>query len=228
MRRARLPGWRREGEHSLAALSGDCLVRRFGIEATIRLDANGAWDEQTALEALHAFYPQRVALIEQPVAAEDIDGLARVRAESPTRIAADESADSVGLVDRVIAARAADPVVLKPMTVGGLTTALTLARRAGDAGIGALVMATFDSSVGTAASLHLAAALPADAAHGLATGEHVSGDVVSRKLLPWAGRMAIPSAPGLGVEIDGRALDAVAAAPSLTPCDWSQSWLPSR
>ena len=61
--------------------------------------------------------------------------------------------------------------------------------------------------------MHLAAALPTDAAQGLGTGAHLGADVVSRTLLPRAGRLAIPNSSGLGIEAETEALESVALGP---------------
>jgi len=188
-------------------------VREACQEATIRLDANGAWDEATAVSAINALVPLHVELIEQPVAANDVAALARVRERSPMRIAADEAVGNPDTLAEVLELRAADLIVLKPMLLGGITAAIDVANRAFERGIGAFATTTFDSSIGTAAALHLAAALPWDAAHGLGTGEHLAADVTSTTLRPSQGRLALPDGPGLGVDLDDAALDAVATAP---------------
>jgi L-Ala-D/L-Glu epimerase len=185
-------------------------VREACPEATIRLDANGAWDEATALTAIHAFTPLHVELLEQPVPADAVEALARVRDQSPMRIAADESVSYPGALERVLDIRAADLLVLKPMFLGGLTPAVEVAARAFEHGIGAFVTTTFDSSIGTAAALQLAASLPWDAAHGLGTGEHLGADITVATLRPEQGRLALPSIPGLGIDLDEAAIDAVA------------------
>lgn len=188
-------------------------VRQTCPTATIRLDANGAWDEARALQAIAALTPLGVELIEQPVPAGEVEALARVRERSPMRIAADEAVAEETSLARILELRAADLLVLKPMLLGGLTGAALVARRAFEHGIGAFVTTTFDSSIGTAAALQLAAALPWDAAHGLGTGEHLAADVTAGTLLPAGGRLALPGAPGLGVDVDEAALEAVATAP---------------
>lgn len=189
----------------IAALRESCPA------AVIRLDANGAWDEATALQALVALQPLGIELLEQPVAAADVDALARVRAKAPMRIAADEAVHDPQALTRILELRAADLLVLKPMLLGGLHPAFAVARRAAERGIGALVTTTFDSSIGTAASLHLAAALPTDAAHGLGTGEHLAADVTAETLLASDGRLALPTGFGLGIAPDAAALERVAS-----------------
>ncbi len=196
-----------EDHRRLSALREACP------EAVIRLDANGAWDEATALEAISAFSPLGIELLEQPVPAADVAALARVRERAPMRIAADEAVGDPEALEAILQQRAADLLVLKPMILGGLTASVAIAARAAERGIGAFVTTTFDSSLGTAAALHLAASLPADAAHGLGTGEHLATDVLPTTILPERGRLTLPAAAGLGVTLDEDALEAVATAP---------------
>lgn len=193
-------------EHDLARVSA---VREACPDAVVRLDANGAWDEAVAGEAIERLATAGVELLEQPVAAADVEALARLRERAAFRLAADEAVATPSLAARVIELHAADLLVLKPMVLGGIRPALALARRAALAGIGSFVTTTFDSSVGTAAALHLAAALPWDAAQGLGTGDHIARDVVATPLRPSGGSLAV-GGPGLGVELDDAALAEVA------------------
>ncbi|MSQ29224.1 MAG: o-succinylbenzoate synthase [Dehalococcoidia bacterium] len=193
-------------------------VREACPNATIRLDANGAWDEGAARAAIDAFAPHRIEWLEQPVPPHDIAALARIHASSPIRIAADESLTDPLLRERVLEQDAAGVVVLKPMMLGGIRPALDFGHRAIDRRMAVVVTTTFDSSIGTAVALHLAAALGDVApgtgvAHGLSTGEHLAADLVANSLLPLSGRLFVPLASGLGVEVDADALDAVATAP---------------
>src|SRR5690606_18131984 len=63
-------------------------VRAACPDAVLRLDANGAWSEAEAMEALAALAPSRIELLEQPVPAAEVDALARIHERSPMRIAA--------------------------------------------------------------------------------------------------------------------------------------------
>ncbi len=212
---------------SVAALRAACPG------APIRLDANGAWSEAQAAEALERLAALRIELIEQPVAASNLDALARLRG-CGVRIAADEAAASPEAGGRVVAARAADLLVLKPMRLGGVRPAFALAQSAWAAGLPSIATTTFDSSIGTAVALHLAAALDGlgagglgaerlaqqqaeRLAHGLSTGDHLADDLVQPSLLPAGGRLRLRNAPGLGVglgiEVDAAALDRLATGP---------------
>ena len=190
-------------------------AREAAPDARLRLDANGGWDAATAAAALRSLARYDIEYVEQPLPAADLAGLARLRAEGVCRIAADESVADPADGERVLDAGAADLLVLKPMRLGGIRAALDLARNAAWADVGCVVTTTFDSSLGLAAALHLAAAVDAlpvsgGFAHGLGTAEHLAADLVARPLVPDAGVLRVPSTPGLGVAPDEAALEAVA------------------
>jgi L-alanine-DL-glutamate epimerase-like enolase superfamily enzyme len=114
-----------------------------------------------------------------------------------------------GFAERVLAADAADFVVLKPAALGGLRAALALADRAAAAGVGFFVTGMLDSVFGVGAALHLAAALPADTpAHGLATSSLFEFDLAPPPPVE-AGQLRVPEGPGWGIEPDA---DAIARA----------------
>lgn len=189
-------------------------VRRACPDGVIRLDANEAWTEAQAAKALAWLAPLGIELIEQPVRASAVCALGRLRRMALVSVAADEALAAAAVRKRVIDHGAADLVVLKPMRLGGLRPSLEIATQAAEHGIAAFVTTTFDSSIGTAAALHLAAALPARRpADGLSTGEHLADDLVARPLVPRKGAMRVPAKPGLGIEVDDRALERLATAP---------------
>ena len=147
-----------------------------GPGVAIRLDANGAWDADEAPDHLEQLAGYGIEFVEEPVAG--VDALAAVRAGSPIPIAADESATSPAGVAAVIAAGAADLVVLKPSAVGGIVVAAELAAVAREAGLGIVITSLLDGAVGVAHAAHLASALGAlDPAPGLATSALIAQDV---------------------------------------------------
>ena len=193
-------------------------IRAALPDARLRLDANGGWDEPTALATLERLAASDVELVEQPVPVGADEALARIHGAAAPRIAADEGVSSVGEGRRLLAAGAVGALVLKPMRLGGLRPALALARDAAERGVPCIVTTTFDSGVGVAAALHLAAAVPSvgalpDPAHGLATADHLAADIVAAPPLPHRGALDVPARPGLGVELDPDALDAAATGP---------------
>ena len=199
--------------------SSDCArvaaVRAaVGGEAELRIDANGAWSPERAIAVLRELDALDLELAEQPVAAPDVAGLARVRAAVLVPIAADESVADLARAARVLEARAADVLVLKPAVLGGLRAAAVLARCARAAGVRVLVTTGLDGAIARAAALALAAALPDPLpACGLATGELLAGDLGPAPE-PKDGFVQISESPGLGVAPAPGALAALATGPA--------------
>ncbi|MGH7681212.1 MAG: o-succinylbenzoate synthase [Candidatus Eiseniibacteriota bacterium] len=153
----------------------------------LRIDANQAWSEGDAIAALSAMRDFDLEYCEQPVAADAIDAMARVRAACSVPIAADESVRDAATVERILAAKAADVLILKPMALGGLHAARSIAVRAEKAGIPVVVTSLLEGPIGRMGALHFAASLgPSPYAHGVAL-EGVDSPVVP-----------VPSGPGLG------------------------------
>lgn len=177
--------------------------RAIGQHTTLRLDANGAWGPDLAIEVLRAVERYGIEFVEQPVPADDLEGLARVRAGCGVPVAADEAACTPEQARCIVAAGAADILIVKPMAAGGLRAGRTIIELAAKAGLRALVSTTIDSGVGVAAALHLAAVLPdPPPACGLATAVLLDGDLIRPRLLPQDGTMQVPATPGLGVALD--------------------------
>ena len=178
----------------------------IGDGVRLRIDANGAWDVERAVETatalVKALGASGLEWIEQPVAAHDIEGLRRVRSEAGVAVAADESAISVGHVEQLVGMGAVDAVVLKPMSLGGLAKTREAALVAQRAGVEVVVTTSIDSGVGTAAALHVAASLgDGMSACGLATGGLLESDLLREPLRVADGAMAVPEGGGLGVEL---------------------------
>jgi len=208
-----------------ADLANDCArvsaVRlAAGPQVRIRLDANGAWNREQGLEALSALSAFDIEFIEQPVPAEDIEGLANLRARGLISIAADEAASGPTAVDEILKREACDWIVLKPSAVGGPHASLAVARRAEAASVRLVVTTLLDGAVGRAMALHVAAVSLAEAspgqpdpACGLATGHLLEQDFADG-LEVHSGAISIPQRPGLGVFVDPARLRAVATGPA--------------
>jgi o-succinylbenzoate synthase len=170
-----------------------------GSEVRIRLDANGGWKEREAEDAIARLAPHRIELLEQPVEARDLGGLARLSAGSAIPIAADEALAGGYAVDEIFARDAASVLVLKPAALGGLRASQRIAARARAAGWGVVVTSALDSAVGLAAAFQLAAALPGPhLAAGLATGALLDCDLAEAPS-PIHGALTTPDEPGIGV-----------------------------
>lgn len=186
-----------------------------GDEAELRIDANGAWDVDLAISILRELDAEELELAEQPVAAGDVAGLARVRAAVLVPIAADESAADPARASELVERRAVDALVLKPAVLGGLRAALALAVRARAAGVRVWVTSALDGAIGRAAALALAAALPGPLpACGLATGAWLAADL-GHGPEPKDGCLDLCEEPGLGAAPDRAALAALATGPAV-------------
>jgi o-succinylbenzoate synthase len=187
-------------------------------EAELRIDANGAWSVELAIEMLRAMDALELEVAEQPVTAADVAGMARVRKAVLVPIAADESAADFASAARVLESRAADALVLKPTVLGGLRAAAVLAHRAHAAGVRVWVTTSLDGAVARAAALALAAALPDPLpACGLATGELLAQDLGAGPE-PKEGFLQISESPGLGAAPTRAALAELATGPTLELC----------
>ena len=159
-----------------------------GPTVALRVDANGAWDVDTAEAMIGRLARFDLELVEQPVAA--LDDLARIRRRVDIPVAADECVRSVGDARCLATLQAADAVVLKVQPLGGVRAALRVAEAAG---VSAFVTSMRETSVGIAAGLALAAALPElPYACGLAA-RMPGGDVVRDPLVPVDGHMRVRS-----------------------------------
>jgi O-succinylbenzoate synthase len=161
-------------------------VREALPHARIRLDANGSWDEEAALEALSALARYEIEYVEDPVAT--MDALARFRRRSPMPVAAEACVRTVEDAGRLKTLDAADVLVIKPQRIGGVSASLAAAEAAG---IPAVPSSALETSVGLAAVLAVAAALgDLPYAAGIGTAPLLAGDLVADPLIPKNGALA--------------------------------------
>jgi o-succinylbenzoate synthase len=190
----------------------------IGPEIRLRLDVNGAWDLATAEDRLEAVARFDIEFVEQPLPAHDVDGMAELRRRVRVPIAADEAAASVREVRGLLAADAVDALVVKPVRVGGPAAVVAIAELAAERDVAVVISTLFESGVGIAAGVAIAAALPdvpsarwpTPPDHGLATAGLLEHDLLVASLLVEDGRIRQPrtaGSGGLGVVLDSRALD---------------------
>jgi L-Ala-D/L-Glu epimerase len=166
-----------------------------GPHMALRLDANGAWGVEEAVAAIDALSPAGLELVEEP--AHGLEAMREVRERVAVRVAIDETAAEHG----ALTAGVADAVCLKISRCGGIAGLVACAALVRSTGAEVYLASTLDGPLGIAAALHAAAALASrgPVAHcGLATLGLF--DEIENPLPARAGRIAVPSAPGLGVE----------------------------
>lgn len=129
-------------------------VREAAPDVRLRVDANTAWDPETAVAATEWLADYGVEFVEQPVPADDIAGLRRVSEEGVLPVAADESCVTASDVPRV--ANAVDIVVIKVEKCGGLRPALRQIATAQAHGLDVMVGCMVASNAAIAGACHLA------------------------------------------------------------------------
>lgn len=164
--------------------------------ALIRIDANGAWNVKDAIKAIKKLDHVAGGLeyVEQPCAT--VEELAQVRRKVDVPIAADESIRRAADPFRVRDLDAADIAVLKVQPLGGIRACLRIAEQIG---MPVSVSSAVETSIGLAASVALAAALPdLPYACGIGTAQLLTSDV-TEPLTPVAGSL-FPTRPVLDEE----------------------------
>jgi len=179
------------------------LADALAGRASLIVDANQAWDETTALRCLPVLAELGVRLVEQPLPAWNLAGMARLRARSTVPLMADEGVFSAHDMLDVARAGAADVVSLKLVKHGGLLATRDVAAVAEAAGIGLYGGCLLESSIGAAAHLQVFAGL-----RELAWGcEHFGPQILVDDLVEEPLHFAdfcihLPAGPGLGVTLD--------------------------
>jgi O-succinylbenzoate synthase len=159
----------------------------LGTGGRIRVDANGGWTVEQAARMLRRLGRYRLEYAEQPCAS--LGELGRLRRLIDIPVAADESIRKADDPLRVRAAGAADIVIVKVQPLGGVRPALRVAEACG---LPVVVSSAVDSSVGLAAGVALAAALPGlPYACGLATMSLLAGDVTAEPLAESGGELPV-------------------------------------
>ena len=161
----------------------------IGPGGRVRIDVNGGWDVETAVARIAVLDRAAGGLeyVEQPCAS--VEELAACRRAVAVPVAADESIRRAADPYRVRDLEAADVAVLKVQPLGGVRACLRIAE---DIGLPVVVSSALESSVGIAAGVALAAALPElPYACGLATVQLLGRDVVADPLLPVEGALPV-------------------------------------
>lgn len=200
-------------DDDLARLSA--VREALGSSGRVRIDANGAWSVDEALAAITRFWGVGLEYVEQPCAS--VEDLARLRALEPgVAIAADESIRRAEDPMRVKRAGAADVAIIKVQPLGGVSRCLRLAD---ELGLPVVVSSAVETSVGLAAGVALAAALPdLPYACGLETQRLLAADVTATPLAPVDG--TLPVGP---VAVDPALLEACRAGEDVTAF-WLARW----
>jgi muconate cycloisomerase len=176
-------------------LGGDCLISS---------DANTGWSPDEAVQYVRAIAGSGLTFFEQPVAADDVDGMAKVAAAAgEVAIGADESIHGLEDIRRHHAHKAARGVSLKTIKLGGMRGVMAAGRLCEELGMSVNVACkTGESSIACAAGLHIAAALPQLAWGFTPSIEGLAEDATARPIRIEHGHVEVSDRPGLGIDVD--------------------------
>jgi len=182
------------------------IKEEVGDAAAVRVDANEAWSSFEAIDALQRFEDVGVEFVEQPLDMHDIRGMAELRTKSRVRIGANQSAWLPWQVPEVLSQRAGDVVVTDPHQLGGLVPFHTAATMCQVAGVPIVKHAFADLGVTTIATAHVLGTLPSPQLGHQQFATFLVHDLLSVPLDFVDGALAVPTGPGLGIELDRDAL----------------------
>jgi len=181
------------------------ICRVLGKDCLISADANQGFNADEGVRYVRAVADCGLGFFEQPVPAHDLAGMARVAAASRVPIGADEGIHSQDDIERHHAAKAAQGVSLKAIKLGGVRQVLDASKLCDRLGMNLNISCkTGESSVASAAALHLAAVVPSLAWGLTVTSPGLAEDVVTDPLRIERGHITVLDRPGLGVDVDER------------------------
>ncbi len=186
---------------------------RFG-DVPLQVDANGAYRAED-WPRLAALDPFDLLLVEQPLPPDDLLGSAEVARRIRTRVCLDESITSAAAAATALALGACSVVNVKPGRVGGLLEAVRIHDLCLAANVPVWCGGMLETGIGRAANLALAA-LPGFTLPGDLSGSsrYFTRDV-TEPFVPVAGRLPVPTGPGLGIVPDPDALAALTTSVEL-------------
>ncbi len=180
----------------------------IGPTIHLRLDANEAWNFEQACTILTHCARFDIQYVEQPLPASDLEGMRKLRQVVSIPIAADEMLSHLESARTVLAARAADVLIIKPQLAGGLRVGRQIIQEAAAQGIQSVVTSTIEAGIGLVAALHLAAASTEVILEcGFATLHLLEDDLIVEDLPIHNGLLTVPTGPGLGIQLDRTTLE---------------------
>jgi muconate cycloisomerase len=184
------------------------IKKAMGNRAKITVDVNQAWSESTAKQGIAKLQEAGIDLIEQPIAKENFDGLARLTAMFQVPIMADEAQGNLSDAFKLAKIRACDVFALKIGKAGGLYNVLKAAAIAESADISLYGGTLLEGTIGSIASAHAFSTIK-----NMAWGTELFGpllltdDIVKTKIDFSNGTLSLPQGAGLGVELDEEKLN---------------------
>ena len=185
----------------------------IGPDKRLRLDPNGRWHPVQATRMLRKLSRFDIEVVEQPIDAESVEALARVRATSPVSIAADKGVIAPGDAFDLCRLHAADLIVAGLHETGGLLRFCKVAHIAEAANVDVCIHGLHETGITTVAASHAAAVTPNLDDGNQYMNNFLAWDIVGQPSLALQGGMLpVPDRPGLGFELDWDAVREAADA----------------
>lgn len=185
------------------------IVKRLVPDGFLWADANGGYDEATALAIAPKLAALGVPVLEQPLPANRLTGYRRLKQQGALPIIMDEGVVSSVDLEEFIALGLLDGVAMKPARCGGLTEARRQIETVQRAGLMFLGSGLTDPDLSLAASLVLYGAFDLKFPAALNGPQFLEGSILRRPFVVKNGELAVPTGPGLGVDVDEAKLAAL-------------------
>jgi L-rhamnonate dehydratase len=201
-------GWAPMGQDEKTDIA---LVREarkgFGDTGDLMIDAGLVWDAKTAIQRARAFSEYDIFWLEEPLRPDDYDGYRKLCAATEVRIAAGEEESERHSYQELMDRGQIDVVQVDLTRCGGFTEAMKIATLAIDRGL-PVVNHGFTTYINVAAALHFLNSIPNSfiAEFVVEEGTTLRDSIGRERIVAKDGFLAIPDAPGLGVELDEEAL----------------------
>lgn len=169
-------------------------------DINLRADVNGSWAYHDVVDHISDLRAINLEYLEQPFPPEDLDSHQKLRAAS-IPIALDETLQT-NPISRILSHDAADFIVIKPMSIGGINKARSIATTCLENDVLPVITTTYDGVIARTAAIHLTASLPQRCPAGLATGGALASDLTTDPAPVNDGRITVPQSPGIGIQSD--------------------------
>lgn len=195
----------RDAEEDLTMVRG--VRDAVGEKLKLRIDANMGYSPHEAFIVARDLEPFALEYFEQPMPMYELGCAAEIRARTTTPVGLNESVTSLDMVMEIIGLGAADVLLPDTYQCGGILAVKKVAALAEGAGIPCVMHCAHDLGPKTAAMLHIVVSTPVFALANDCTYYGLVDDIIRNPFQIERGRMRVPTAPGLGIEIDPAKLE---------------------
>lgn len=199
-------------DYKMDAARTKAVREAVGPDYPLIVDANQGWDVDTAIRYWKQIKDCDILFFEQPVQSWDVDGMAKVRKAIDIPLSADESVMTIQDARKLVKAEAADVFSIKVTKMGGIQPAKAICQFAEAHGVQVFFNSMIEEGITQAASLQIGATcsnLFAGIGHAYFSPNRLDGDISNYHTFihPEQGLVEVPNGPGLGIELDQKAIE---------------------